>query len=46
MIARWREAGGRRQTVLALGAGRRLAVACGLVALLWLAVGWALDWWP
>ena len=36
---------GGRQTVLAMAAGPRLAVAVGLLALLWLAVGWALDWW-
>jgi hypothetical protein len=38
-----RQAG--RQTVLAMAATRRLAVAAALLAVLWLAVGWALDWW-
>ena len=28
----------------AWGAGRRLAVALGIIALLWLAVGWANGW--
>ena len=30
---------------LAWSAGRRLAVAAGLAALLWVAVGWAVGWW-
>jgi hypothetical protein len=34
-----------RPTLLALGARRRLAGAAGLIAALWLAVSWALDWW-
>jgi hypothetical protein len=43
MAAVRHEAG--RQTALAMAAGRRLAVAASVLALLWLAVGWALDWW-
>lgn len=35
-----------RQTVLGMAGLHRLAVAGGLIAVLWLAVGWALDWWP
>jgi hypothetical protein len=30
---------------LAWGAGRRLAGAAAISAVLWLAVGWALGWW-
>ncbi len=30
---------------LAWSAARRLAVAAGLSAVLWAAVGWALGWW-
>jgi hypothetical protein len=28
-----------------MAAGPRAAIAVGLLALLWLAVGWALGWW-
>ena len=30
---------------LAWSAAQRLALAAGLSALLWVAVGWALGWW-
>ena len=32
-------------TVLGLGAWARAGIAAAVAALLWLAVGWALDWW-
>ncbi len=34
-----------RASPLAWSAAMRLAVAGGLAALLWAAVGWALAWW-
>lgn len=32
-------------SLLAWSATRRLALAAALILPLWLAVGWALDWW-
>ena len=32
-------------SLLVWSAGRRLALAAALVLPLWLAVGWALEWW-
>lgn len=36
---------GGRQTVLAMAASQRVGFAAALLLLLWIAVGWALDWW-
>jgi hypothetical protein len=41
-----RGSGGADLTVLGMGAGARAGIALALAALLWLAVGWALGWWP
>lgn len=37
--------GGAPATVLGLGAWARAGIAAAVAALLWLAVGWSLDWW-
>jgi hypothetical protein len=44
-MSRTERGAAERQTVLAMGAGRRMATAAALIGALWLAVGWALDWW-